>query len=237
MDVKRCSRCKEYKHIDDFNFNRAMKDGLTNQCRECNKLSQMESRQKAKSKKVIIPIDNLVVEEWRWVVRDGIKFEYKISNYGRIISYKYDQPELMNPCKEPSKLDRNGYINASLRYPCRSRYYAIRVHRLVALAFIPNPQNLPQINHIDGDKSNNVVSNLEWCDAKHNIRHSFLTGLHITPKGDKNHRFDNGRKVKLNGIIYNSVAQAARDNKIPRTTLSAELIGNRPSKYGIEYVD
>lgn len=61
--------------------------------------------------------------------------------------------------------DKNGYVCINLH----NHWY--KVHRLVAQAFIPNPDNLPQINHKDEDKTNNNVSNLEWCDAKYNINY------------------------------------------------------------------
>lgn len=56
-------------------------------------------------------------------------------------------------------------------------YVGYSVHRLVATAFIPNPKRLPQVNHLDGNKLNNHVANLEWCDAYDNVMHAIRTGL------------------------------------------------------------
>lgn len=57
------------------------------------------------------------------------------------------------------------------------------VHRIVAMTFLPNPENLPQVNHIDGNKLNNYASNLEWCDSFRNMRHAHENGLMRLPKG------------------------------------------------------
>lgn len=65
-----------------------------------------------------------------------------------------------------------GYLSAHIR---KGKDY--KIHRLVAQTFIPNPDDLPQVNHIDGNKMNNCVDNLEWCSQSHNIKHAYDNGL------------------------------------------------------------
>ncbi len=80
--------------------------------------------------------------------------------------------------------NQRGYkmVNLIRDKKSKTRY----VHRLVAQAFIPNPDNLPQVNHIDGNKENNDVANLEWVSAKENNHHALRTGLRTGQKGSAN---------------------------------------------------
>lgn len=72
-------------------------------------------------------------------------------------------------------VDRCGYREVALTENGKTRWHL--VHRLVAMTYIPNPKNLPFINHIDGNKLNNHIDNLEWCTRSENARHSFINGL------------------------------------------------------------
>ena len=96
-----------------------------------------------------------MVEEWKFIY--GIDENYQVSNLGNVRCLASGMPI----CVKPSK-DRCGY----LRVKIGDKTYA--VHRLVAIAFIPNPYNHPIVHHIDENKSNNIVSNLLWCTHQQN---------------------------------------------------------------------
>lgn len=119
-------------------------------------------------------------KEWRFVIYKGKEYRnYEVSNEGEIYSLKHKK--ILKPGK-----NTKGYLTIGLFY--EKKHISARVHRVVAETFIPNPDNKPQINHIDGDKTNNRVSNLEWVTDSENKRHAFSTGLMKSPVGEKNGR-------------------------------------------------
>lgn len=94
----------------------------------------------------------------------GYEGIYDVTDTGEVFS------RLSNKVLKAGKT-KKGYLIVNLRQK------TFNLHRLVAQAFIPNPDNLPQVNHIDGDKTNNNVTNLEWCDNSFNQLHALKIGL------------------------------------------------------------
>lgn len=108
-------------------------------------------------------------EVWRPV--KGYESLYEVSNLGRVRSLYWKEPRLMT-----ITLDKDGYATVSLRNRENGRHcFHGKVHRMVAEAFIPNPQGYREINHKDEEKANNLVDNLEWCDCKYNINYGTRT--------------------------------------------------------------
>ncbi|SFA50969.1 NUMOD4 motif-containing protein [Parageobacillus thermantarcticus] len=103
----------------------------------------------------------------RWKQIDNLNYE--VSTYGRVRNRKTGY--ILKPY-----LHDNKYLVVSLT-TSNGKKKKFKVHRLVAKAFIPNPFNKPQINHLDGNKLNNHVSNLEWCTNKENANHAVRSGL------------------------------------------------------------
>ena len=93
---------------------------------------------------------------------------YYISKDGIVINIKTNR-------QLKYQLDKNGYFRVNLYN--KENQTKQSVHRLVALAYLENNNDLPQVNHKDGNKQNNNVENLEWCSAKENVNHAFRTGL------------------------------------------------------------
>jgi methyl coenzyme M reductase gamma subunit len=110
---------------------------------------------------------------------------YFIDEFGNMFgNKKYFQNKNRELRKLKGGLDRKGYPIISL-YTNGKRYQK-KVHRLVAQAFIPNPENKETVNHINGIKTDNRVVNLEWCTQSENNQHAYDTGLQVGQKGIKN---------------------------------------------------
>lgn len=130
-------------------------------------------------------------EAWKPVV--GFEGIYEVSNFGKVqsldrmvrhVSKSGRVGERLFPGRVLKLVDHtHGYKSAVLcDSPKRS---ALLIHRVVAEAFIPNPDNLPWINHKDANKSNNRVDNLEWCTPSDNMQHAMKLGLHPVLRGSQ----------------------------------------------------
>lgn len=159
-----------------------------------------------------------------WKDIEEFKGIYQISNYGRIKRLSYSiirkngvkqswEEKILKPTK-----DSSGYygIRSCTKHIGKSK--TLRIHRLVAKSFIENPENLPCVNHKDGNKLNNRVENLEWCTYSHNIRHAIENNLNKTRK--KVNQYD----LQGNYIAtYNSIREAERKTGTRNTGINCCL--------------
>ena len=148
---------------------------------------------------------------------------YFVSNTGLIKrKFKGGTEHILKP-----KKDKGGYLYVNLGM--NGKYKSKKVHRLVAQAFIPNPNNLPQVNHKDECKTNNCVDNLEWCDSKYHNYYSgtFLKAIETRKK--KVIQYDiYGKKIK----IWNSATDAAKNYNVNVDCISGACRGLYKSSCG-----
>lgn len=175
--------------------------------------------------------ESLEDEEWKPIV--DFETSYAVSNLGRVKRLertdKYIRKDTGREVERHVgelilKLgDNQGYYEVNLREGEKSEYR--RVHRMVAAAFIPNPNNLPEVNHKNGNKHDNDVSNLEWCDRQYNVQHSIQIGLRPSAKGtdrsakeilcvETGQRFKNAKQVAAEfNLSYNYLMDCMHKGK------------------------
>ena len=143
-------------------------------------------------------LNNKFTERWKPVV--GYEDNYIISTYGRIVRLPYIRKNTL--CSTDSHyITKLCSQDLSRQYPSVVLYKdSVRkrhsIHRLMGVAFIPNPENKPCINHIDGNKDNNNIINIEWVTYSENTLHSFKNGLQIHPMIGKHHSIETRRKMR-----------------------------------------
>ena len=172
-------------------------------------------------------------EIWKTAVYDGEIYEglYKVSNLGRILSLNYNhtgKAKLRNPVEMP-----NGYLQVGLSKNKKTK--TCYVHRLIAETFLPNPENLLEVNHKDEDKTNNFVflnedgsadkekSNLEWCDRKYNNNYGTRTErfiktmskkvLQFSKTGEFIREWESTRECGRNGFDQGAVSACCRGER------------------------
>ena len=152
--------------------------------------------------------------------------DYYICDKGFVISTKGRNIKILK-----NRYDKNGYIRCYIRDTNTGQRKDYKIHRLVAEYFIDNPNNYRVVNHIDGDKQNNHVCNLEWCTHSENNLHAFRTGL------------THSKKCPIicttNNTIYPSQKEASEALGISRVCILKVLKGEAPSSKGLhfEYID
>jgi len=167
--------------------------------------------------------ENLIFKNEVWITINEFP-KYEISNFGRVKNNKNRILKIGT--------HRDGYKQVCLRK--NKKQYTRKIHRLVAQAFIPNPNNLPQVNHIDEDRTNNRVDNLEWITVKENINYG-----NRTYKASKSHNKPI-RVIYRDGTyeIWESATIFAKEFKLNSAAIGYTIKHHRANRNGImiEYV-
>lgn len=150
-------------------------------------------------------------EEWT-AIKD---FEglYEVSTFGRIKSFKHN--------KSVGKILKPGFVGMGYVHVClhkAGKCYGKLVHRIVAEAFIPNPDGKPEVNHIDGNKLNNHVENLEWVTSKENQNHSLELGLR------KRSQLNGGNCVHVTKYVNDKLDEIVAETGAEKWAIVNELL-------------
>lgn len=127
---------------------------------------------------------------------------YKVSNTGKISSNRSGKTIILK-----GGIDRGGYQIVVLSNDTGK--HTKKVHRLVAICYLNNPENLPEVNHKDGVKTNNSVDNLEWCTSSYNKKHAYLNGL-VSNVGilNNNSKLTENNVLEIRELLKNKISQS-----------------------------
>lgn len=167
----------------------------------------------------------VIIENWKDV--KGYENSYEVSNLGKVRSKertrkfgratKTFEPKILKQSE-----DKDGYFKVNLSKDSKKKSFL--VHRLVAEAFVKNIDDKPVVNHIDGDKKNNIHTNLEWCTRSENDLHAFKLGLRVPTDGGTSKKVimvdsSTGKKLQT----FKSMSEASRETgfSVERISYSA----------------
>lgn len=172
-------------------------------------------------------------EQWKRIVVDDIVYNHEISSHGRVRNATTKR--ILKPCS-----NGKGYLHICLYNKGKHTFY---IHRLVADAFLSPIEGKNEINHIDENKYNNHVENLEWCDRKYNVNYGQRTKKQKeTMKTIKTVKTVGKPKKQIRcietGIVFESVNEASRQLNVKSSNLFACLNGRQKTcgGYHWEYV-
>lgn len=153
----------------------------------------------------------------------GYEGIYQVSPEGIVFS-------ITNQRAKSIEISKNGYVRVNLFKNGKGKHHL--VHRLVADAFIPNPHNYEFVNHKDGNKQNNDISNLEWCDASFNMKHAYENKL-IKMRTTKVIQYSkNFEEIK----VWDSIAEASKELGINHANIVTVCRQNTNRKYAGGYI-
>ena len=155
-------------------------------------------------------------EVWRDI--EGYEGLYQVSNQGRVKSFKWNKERFLKP-----SMDKDGYLLVTLCAGGKPK--TLKVHRLVCEAFHENPDNKPQVNHINEDKTDNRACNLEWCTCKQNVNHGSRNERVSKPVGQ--YSLD-GKLIKL----WPSTMEVQRQTGFSQGNISQVANGKYKQAYG-----
>ena len=181
-----------------------------------------------------------------WKAIEGTNGTYEVSNTGKVRCLNY---KMTGKTKELTCTEKvGGYLQ--LRVTVDGKRKTVVVHRLVAKAFIPNPENKPEVNHKDGNKKNNHVDNLEWATRSENIRHAVASGLRekVAEAASKRGKvwIKELHKMQKNPVVatniktgeqmeFSSQQEAAEALGLQKAHISSVIHGNRKQTGGFTF--
>lgn len=172
--------------------------------------------------------------------------KYQISNLGRVKSksrsWICSKGHLITIKEKILKgtLDKNGYVKVSLVND-KGNTKRLSVHRIVAETLILNKENKNQVNHIDGNKQNNCVDNLEWCTSKENINHAInKLKIKYAKYLDKMHKVNKKKIIRDDGKIYNQIKDVFKEYNIKNSNILYDVLKGKKQyfrKHNYKYME